>query len=507
MWILLHIKRILLISFLLITQLCDAQYINERYLFTNSLSNVGWNAVENDNGYALVGSIRSNTTGKLGICFTQVDFFGNTLFEKRIEDTLYAYAPGYQNSLTKLTNGGFAVYGGRQDTPNESAVGILIRFDEFGDTLWTKTYGDTSYFQTGRHMRQTLDGGFILIGENATPTEYIWVIKTDSSGNVEWEQTYGGPNYEGPAHIAVCADGGYIFSGNTKSLGPNIPNEVNIRIMKIDSFGNEEFTKAFGNDNSEAPWCIEQTLDGGYFFGGSLRMGLFRFPYAIKMDNLGDTVWTKTYPESPILGAGGSTQFNMSVVLSDSNIVAAGAHWFSNGGSINRYDGLVIKMKPNGDTLWRKLYRVPGMDANGTDFHIKDIRPTSDGGFICAGTVYPAFPDTGTQDMWLLKIDSNGCADTACSLITSVPNTQNSQLNTNSLAVYPNPTNGIVTIELPKESTSGSFRLLNINGKEVFKQNLNSAANQIDISHLSKGIYFYRYRDNKQGYAGKLVIN
>ena len=164
-------------------------------------------------------------------------------------------------------------------------------------------------------------------------------------------------------------------------------------------------------------------------------------------------------------------------------------------------------MKPNGDTLWRKLYRVPGMDANGTDFHIKDIRPTSDGGFICAGTVYPAFPDTGTQDMWLLKIDSNGCADTACSLITSIPNTQNSQLNTNSLAVYPNPTNGIVTIELPKESTSGSFRLLNINGKEVFNQNLNSSANQIDVSHLSKGIYFYRYRDNKQGYAGKLVIN
>jgi predicted nucleotidyltransferase len=70
----------------------------------------------------------------------------------------------------------------------------------------------------------------------------------------------------------------------------------------------------------------------------------------------------------------------------------------------------------------------------------------------------------------------------------------------------PNPTNGIDTIELPKESASGSFRLLNIKGQEVFKQNINSSSNQIDVSHLSKGIYFYRYRDKKQDYAGKLLV-
>jgi hypothetical protein len=66
------------------------------------------------------------------------------------------------------------------------------------------------------------------------------------------------------------------------------------------------------------------------------------------------------------------------------------------------------------------------LNGNGSDHLINDIRPTSDGGFICVGTLYPGAPDTGFQDMWLLKIDSNGCADTACSLITGVSNTQNS---------------------------------------------------------------------------------
>jgi hypothetical protein len=498
-----HITKFLFISFLLITQLCDAQFINNRYSFVNSLSNVGWNAVENDSGYVLVGGTNS---GYAEIGITQTDFSGNIIFQKTWGQSGLSYFAGFQNSLTKLMNGGYAMFGGTTIGSPLNNYATLFRFDESGDTLWTKNYGDTSYFQSGKHMRQTLDGGFILFGDNSTPSEYLWVIKTDSLGIIEWEQTYGGPNYEGAAHIAVCADGGYIFSGNTKSLGPNIPNEVNIRIMKIDSLGNEEFTKVLGEDGLDAPWGIEQTQDGGYIFGGSIKHDSDNVtkPYAVKLDALGNTVW-ETSPKPP--NGNGSTAFYGILELSDSSFVAAGNQFDTDSLTWGRYEGLVVKMNQNGDTLWRKLYRIPGMDATGTDFRIFDIRPTSDGGFICAGTVYPAFPDTGTQDMWLLKIDSNGCADTACTLITSLPNTQNSQLNTNSLAVYPNPTNGIVTIELPKESTSGSFRLLNINGKEVFNQNLNSSANQIDVSHLSKGIYFYRYRDNKQGYAGKLVIN
>jgi hypothetical protein len=74
-------------------------------------------------------------------------------------------------------------------------------------------------------------------------------------------------------------------------------------------------------------------------------------------------------------------------------------------------------------------------------------------------------------------------------------------------SVSPNPTNGLFTFEFLSESFSGIFYLSNAYGKEVFNQSINSSSYQIDVSHLSKGIYFYRYRDNKQSYAGKLVIN
>ena len=501
-----YITQILLTVFLLITQLSNGQYINQRYSFTGASAQTALNAIENDIGYIMIGG---TSLGYSEIGITQTDFSGNILFQKTYAGTNFSYYAGFQNSLTKLTNGGYAMYGGVATSVGAEAVGVLFRFDENGDTLWTKTYGDSLFYQTGRHMRQTLDGGFILLGHNGTSAASNWIVKTDSLGGVEWEQTYGGPNYEGPAHIAVCNDGGYIFSGNTASLGPiqaPVPYKVNIRIMKVDSLGNEEFTKVFGELGDDAPWGIEPTQDGGYIFGGSLKSdadGHTRF-YAVRLDSVGDTIWTKTF--NPFTGITLFGIFNSIQELPDGSFIGGGFEWHTDSTTVAYFSGSIIKMDANGNELWHKTYRISGMDAHSTDFEIKDMRPTSDGGFICSGFVAPALPDTGTQDMWLLKIDSNGCADTACSLITGIPSTQHSQLNTNSLAVYPNPTNGIITIELPKNSTSGSFRLINVRGKEVLDKIINSSTNQIDVSHISKGIYFYRYRDKKQGYAGKLVV-
>jgi Secretion system C-terminal sorting domain len=494
-------KIVLITCFTLLSFISTAQFINSRYPFVGSTGGTAFNAIENDSGYFMLGGYAPlGFPSSVGI--TQTNFNGDTLFQKVYKSISYGYFAGFQNSLTKLNNGGYALYGGRTGSTNQSNVGMLFRFDETGDTLWTKTYGDTLAFQTGRHMRQTLDGGFILLGDNGTTAASHWVVKTDSLGVIEWEQTYGGPNFEGPAHIAVCNDGGYIFSGNTASLGPGIPSTVNIRITKIDSLGNVEFTKIFGENGDDGPWCIEQTQDGGYIFGGSLKADLDGYTrlYAIRLDSLGDTIWTSQF--TPLAGFTPSGYFNKILELPDGSFVGAGYEFYTDSVIIARFHGVIIKMDANGNKIWHKEYNL--LNGNGSDHYLKDIRPTSDGGFICAGNIAPAFPDTGTQDMWLLKIDSNGCVDTACTLISGLPTTQNPPLNT--LSIYPNPSNGLFTIQLPKESTTGSFRLIDITGKEVFEENINSSSTQIDVGKLSKGIYFYRYRDKKQGYAGKLVI-
>ncbi|PCJ28154.1 MAG: hypothetical protein COA97_02440 [Flavobacteriales bacterium] len=403
------------------------------------------------------------------------------------------------------------MFGGKATTSGDNFP-VLFRFNGLGDTLWTRQYGDTLNFQTGRHMRHTPDGGFILLGESSSTTARYWVIKTDSLGNIEWQQFYAGPQLDTPNHIAICDDGGYIFTRITRSLGPGVPTTTNILITKIDSLGNIEFTKVFGESDYDGAGSIEQTIDGGYIFGGVLRSDLDAIykPYAIRLDSIGDTIWTRTY--TPPTGNSSGNGFRTIFELPDGNFIGAGQEFFTDSTTFGRRDGLIIKLKPNGDTLWHKTYRIPFMNGLSTDFEIKDVRPTSDGGFICGGVVYTALPDTGNQDMWIFKIDSNGCVDTSNCWV-SVGITQEVTHIKESLLVYPNPTSGIVTIEIPNPQIySGVFQIIDLTGKEVLSKTINSNSTQLDVGWLPKGIYFYRYLTYEQtpkqvrGYSGKLVI-
>jgi Secretion system C-terminal sorting domain len=490
-------KHFFLIVFLLGSHILTAQFINDRYGFTTGAQEVGWNAIENDSGYFMVGS---TSPGIASIGIIQTNFNGNVLFQKTYTNISLAYFAGFQGSLVKVSRGGYIMYGSTND--GNKAHDLLFRFDETGDTLWTKQLGDTIFQQIGSQVKETLDGGFICVGKNTKYPGENWVVKTDSLGNIEWEQWYGGPQIENPNSIAICSDKGYIFTGATNSLGVGSPTNSNIRITKIDSLGNVEFTKIFGESSNDGAWSISQTQDGGYIFGGSLKADLDGYTrlYAIRLDSLGDTIWTKAF--TPLSGFTPTGYFNKIIELNDGSFLGLGSEWYTDSVIIARNHGVIIKMDANGNKIWHKEYNL--LNGNGSDHYLKDIRPTTDGGFICAGFITLSFPDTGTQDMWLLKIDSNGCVDTACTLISGLPTTQNPTLNT--LSIYPNPSNGVFTVQLPKGSTTGSFRLIDITGKEVFQQAISSSSTQIDVSKLPKGIYFYRYRDKKQGYAGKLVI-
>lgn len=478
----------------------NAQYFNERVDFS-SAAETAFNVVENDSGYIMLGGVSG---GGLGI--VQVDFNGNVMFQKPLSDTNFAFFAGLNNSLTKLTNGGYALYGSKVELATGDIFSILFRFDEAGDTLWTKTYGATPLDQAGQHMRQTLDGGFILMGDSVQFNSKIWVIKTDSLGTIEWQKTYGGPGNENAKHIAICADGGYIFTARTESGGVNPP-AGNIRITKIDSLGNVEFNKFYGLSLAEVSSSIEQTIDGGYIFGGGITLpsNSLSHPYVMRLDNLGDTLWTRIYPAPT--GNSSLNYINTIYELPDNTFIAAGMNYFTDSVVIGKNVGFIVKIKTNGDTLWRKEYTI--LPGPGSFHEIKDIRSTSDGGFICAGTISPLAPDTGTQDMWIFKIDSNGCVDTS-NCYVSVGVTEEVTHSRNKLLVYPNPSNTIVNFELPFNSTSKSAQLFlfDITGKEIFAIKVITSTIQIDVSNYPKGIYFYRYFDKKQqfNYSGKFII-
>lgn len=499
--LLIYILLLLLLFLFTTSQNVKSQVVNQRIGFSTGAAEVGWNALENDSGYLMIGG---TSPGIASIGIVQTDFDGNVLFQKTIMDTNKAYFSGYQGSLIKVSSGGYAMYGSTNS--GAWASDLLYRFNDLGDTLWTKQLGDTAFQQVGSQVKETPDGGFICIGQNTKNSGQNWLVKTDSAGNIEWENWYG-MGWERPTAIAVCADSGYICTGWTE-LGIGGPNKVNIRITKLDKLGNEQWTKIFGQADDDNAWSITQTQDGGYIFGGSITttMDGRTKHYAIRLDPQGDTIWTRAY-NPPTIANSPLTGFRTVIELPDGNFIAAGQEVTTDSAiTIARHDGLVMKLKPNGDTLWHKIYRIPWMSGKQTSFEIKDIRPTSDGGFICGGVVYPSSPDTGTQDMWLMKIDSNGCVDTSnCVIVSSLNETSN--LKHQTLSVYPNPSTGLFTLKLPELVTKGILTIFDYTGKQILQQPITQIATQIDVTRYPKGIYFYRVATKKELFTGKMVVN
>ena len=104
------------------------------------------------------------------------------------------------------------------------------------DTLWTRTYGGGE-LDKGSAIELAYDGGYVIAGETRSfgPGPLgIYLIKTDSGGNVMWSQAYGGSQYDYALAVKETADSGYILAGVTNSFGAGYRD---LYLIKTDSVG------------------------------------------------------------------------------------------------------------------------------------------------------------------------------------------------------------------------------------------------------------------------------
>jgi hypothetical protein len=290
-----------------------------------------------DGGYILGGYSNSNISGDKtensnggwDYWIVKTDPLGNIQWQNTIggiyEDKLY--------SVQQTIDGGYILGGssisdssGDKTENNVGAGGYdywVVKLDAAGSIEWQNTIGGI-YDDDLRSVRQTSDKGYILGGFSDSPmsgdkTEDTWafgfgypdywVVKLDSSGSIQWQNTIGGTLPDELYSIQQTFDGGYILGGLSESGFSGDKMEptnggYDYWVIKLDSVGNILWQNSIGGFFEDKLYSIQQTTDAGFILAGTSNstatgdksensMGTRDF-WVVKLDSLGNTEWDNT---------------------------------------------------------------------------------------------------------------------------------------------------------------------------------------------------------------------
>jgi len=177
------------------------------------------------------------------------------------------------NGVDRTDDGGYVVVGETNSYGLHSYGMYLQKFDSQGFQTGFQLYsweGD----QYGECVRQTLDGGYIIVGSRqlTTPPDLdAVIIKTDSNGTEEWRKIYGGPSHDTAADVQVLPDSGYIVAG----MGKRSPlwHSWDVWVLRLDAYGDTLWTKFIGEEwMDEGARQIRCLPDGGYIIAGTRQI-------------------------------------------------------------------------------------------------------------------------------------------------------------------------------------------------------------------------------------------
>lgn len=425
------------------------------------------------------------------------------------------------NSIIQTSDGNFVVCGyGESVGGTAPDTLIVMKVNTYGDTMWvhSKCYGilgmkdiietesgdfiivtgdfliklnhngrliEYRQFELATHttyhaIDQIDDNEYIISGyvyESFPPGFLSLLMKINSSLDTLWTKTLDTTGIVFPSDVHVTIDGGYIVVG-----GPR--NNINcIFVLKFDEnddlMWDIDYTSPDANYSWYASWSVVEDQNGNFIIAGSNSDGSDGEGLLFKLDNLGQLVWEKYFPQDI------ASQLNSVSVTNDGNYLVSG--FGTNPDSY--YNRILMLLCQDGDTIWTRSFDYSysyGYDAI----------TTSDNGIAMAGIK--------GWDMYLAKLNENGLVAQKEIVIYDIQG-----------KAYPNPLfkGQYLTVDLSSSSIEKvlSYELLTSDGKSILSgkcgEHKTNGSLLIPCFNLPSGIYILKLTSSSSYLTHKIVVN
>ncbi len=265
---------------------------NEPKIWQKTYGGTGFDGAQyiqqtSDGGYIAVGWTDSFGSGGYDGYLLKLDGSGNLKWQK----TFGGNQDDWFNCVRQTSDDGYIAVGWTYSYGQGLADVYVVKLDANGELTWEETYGGDG-FDEGYYIEQTADGGFVIVGESNSfvsgPVD-VYVLKLDANGNLEWQKTYGSDGSDEAFCIRKTSDGGYIIAGRSD---PQNPGMYDAYILKLDANGELTWQNTYGGDDWDEAKSIYQTSDGGYIaVGVTNSLGAEWDAYAFKITPDGMLQW------------------------------------------------------------------------------------------------------------------------------------------------------------------------------------------------------------------------
>lgn len=466
------------------------------------LGSIGINAtnIQRIGSIYFIQYIYLDSAWKQGVGILKTDKYGNILKDIKFIDTLYQYYTSpFKNLIVSSDSFLIAAANRYYNYQTNTGDAIICKYNTNLDTIWTKIiqHPDTlEASQTGaeaylkiENIVESPDGGIaisVLYNRNCQdPTNELnyrnLLLKIDSSNGTNIWVNRLNDSYIHLDVIKSAPDSGYFIT-NVESLA------LPFKLIKLDKNANFLWGVAANNHPTQTTptaCCIYDSSSVLMATCYKLNSDPGEVGISVSMINADSksVQWNKDFIiADDMVSAAYSNNAFINIQIDKNGgiyIIGSGKHKVCTGPPfsyyVDVYDGLVLKLNGNGDSLWTKSYTYGQIGDYDTE--IQGFKILEDGSFLGVG-----FGLTPQQKLWYFKTDATGYLGLDDNMV----------IKDLGISVYPNPTIDNVYIEFDKIPDSYSeLQLFNIVGKMVYYEEItNRKEIEMDIGKFSSGIYF-----------------